>query len=635
MKRIVREGGAGLWLPPARIEHWIDPGRQTARHIYDHAFGDGFLDEMYGHEDRVGPDETVSHEAIDRSFHCREQECADLSSDPAVWLPRLKAAAIEDGRELAWSLIPGHHRRKRTGSHRPLLALGLDGLALSVAEQLMAEGALPNLRALHEQSARHRLDHGDALLTGLAWEHFSIGRSPEDYGRHSAVDLDLQSYRVQQRGTRYPTFLNDVRAHTVVADVPYFDLAGTRAASGFTSWGAHDPGTIRESRPATLGAEIANRFGGYPGTKWIYGFVWPDERAAAEMAEKLKASVDLRTRITRWLLTERLPEWDLALVTAGELHSAIEALWHGIDPTHPLHGVASSGAAGRGVRAVYEATDRMVGELREARPDADLLLFSMHGMGANRSDVATMLLLPELLFRDAFGESAFTPSPDWTPDEHGRPMLAPGQDWSVAVNDRLRIPASVLPPEAAGRPVSNLDFMPAARYQPAWHLMDAFALPSFYDGRIRINLAGRERHGRVPVEGYESCRQRLVDLLMNCRDALTGESVVEDIRLNDRTAPLDIDPTDYDLSVRWSHPALGLVHPDLGTIGPAPHRRTGGHGGPGVAWIAAEGVVPGDHGEASSFDVVPTILQMIGERVPESISGRPLPAIGRAAEATR
>jgi len=54
-----------------------------------------------------------------------------------------------------------------------------------------------------------------------------------------------------------------------------------------------------------------------------------------------------------------------------------------------------------------------------------------------------------------------------------------------------------------------------------------------------------------------------------------------------------------------------------------------------VAWIAAEGAVPGDHGVASSFDVVPTILQMLGESASGPISGRPLPGIGMGAEACR
>ena len=55
--------------------------------------------------------------------------------------------------------------------------------------------------------------------------------------------------------------------------------------------------------------------------------------------------------MARWLLAERLPEWSLGMVVVSELHSAIEALWHGIDPDHPLHGLPSSLNARNGVEA--------------------------------------------------------------------------------------------------------------------------------------------------------------------------------------------------------------------------------------------------------------------------------------------
>src|SRR4029079_17101213 len=97
-----------------------------------------------------------------------------------------------------------------------------------------------------------------------------------------------------------------------------------------------------------------------------------------------------------WLLRDRLPDWDLGIVVISELHSASEALGHG-RPSHPLSGVPSAPAAAAGLRAVYRAVDRLVGELEAALSDVTLVAFNFHGMGANYSDVAGMVLLPELL----------------------------------------------------------------------------------------------------------------------------------------------------------------------------------------------------------------------------------------------
>src|SRR5439155_1576642 len=80
-----------------------------------------------------------------------------------------------------------------------------------------------------------------------------------------------------------------------------------------------------------------------------------------------------------------------------------EPLWHGIDPSHRLHGLASAAPAAAALEAVYRAIDRLVGRLVEAFPAAEIAVFAMHGMGPNDADVACMLLLPELLFRHAFG----------------------------------------------------------------------------------------------------------------------------------------------------------------------------------------------------------------------------------------
>ena len=56
--------------------------------------------------------------------------------------------------------------------------------------------------------------------------------------------------------------------------------------------------------------------------------------------------------------------------------------------------------------------------------------------------------------------------------------------------------------------------------------MSAFALPSFLDGRIRINLRGRERDGIVELSQYEEICRSLETLLGECRDPRTGEAAV-------------------------------------------------------------------------------------------------------------
>jgi predicted AlkP superfamily phosphohydrolase/phosphomutase len=522
------------------------------------------------------------------------------------------------------------------------LVIGLDAYDPVLAEEMLRAGRMPRLAALRARCARFELDHGDAKRTGLAWEHVSLGKSPEDYARWSVVHFDTARYEATQKGVAGAPFVAGMPLRSVVFDAPYFDLQRVPECRGLVSWGAHDPGVARQSAPESLAGEIETRFGAYPATPFIYGFVWPDPALAQEMGDALVRAVELRTQVCRWLLAERLPDWELALIAVSELHSGLEALWHGIDERHPLHALPSAAPSRDGVIAIYEAVDRMLGELSDAFPDARLVVFSMHGMGPNAADVAGTLLLPELLHRRRFGTPWYRPRPDWVAAPDGIPMLAPGERWSSEVNrclgdagDRpahpLRRRARKLWRRIGGRERKRaraqkyLEWMPVSHYSRFWRQMDAFALPAFYEGSIRLNLVGRERHGIVALADYDARCDELCRLLEECKDPRTGEPVVTHVTRPVRGAPLAALDTQADLAVHWRGTPVALEHPRFGLVGPAPYRRTGGHtGGHGMAYVAAPDLPAGDYGVRSAFDVVPTLIELCGVRTPAGISGASL-----------
>jgi predicted AlkP superfamily phosphohydrolase/phosphomutase len=536
-------------------------------------------------------------------------------------------------------------RRKR------VLAIGLDGYEQSLGDKLMEAGELPGLAALRRKSARFLLDHGAATRTGLAWEHVSSGRSPEDAGRWSAVDFDTDTYRVWHDGTSLPPFVGMLDARTVVFDPPYFDLRLAPSVRGVMNWGAHDPGVALGARPAELIDEIHSRFGAYPAGDCMYDIAWPSPERLRKMGDVLVHATEVRARAARWLLEERCRDWDLAFVVAGELHSATEAFWHGIDPTHPLHSFPSAMPAADRLRAVYRETDALANDLVSAFPDATVVAFAMNGMGPNRSDVASMVLLSELLYRHAFRRPLLRVPHGWANAPQGMPILDGHTDWSQAVKSMIsqfpepldlarRVAARVLPESVKRmlRPKGDvlscapdgalrlpLDWMPTGLYQPHWHAMRFFALPSFYDGRIRLNLAGREREGMIPAADYERVCDEVESLVRACRDLRSGEPVVAHVERFGGRDPLALGPSESDLVVVWRGAALGFEHAELGRMGPLPYRRTGGHTGPyGMAYLAGDGIGPGDYGVRSSFDVVPTIVELLGEQLPPGLSGRSL-----------
>ena len=539
-----------------------------------------------------------------------------------------------------------------------VLAIGLDGYEHTYGSRLMLEGALPELSALRQRGAQVLLDHGPAQRTGLAWEHLWSGLDPGTADRQAPVEFDAQRYTSWQEGARFAPFFADHAERVVVFDTPYADLAQAPGVRGVVNWGAHDPGITGGpvGQPAGIVEELMATWGPHPAAEWTYATPWASSVACTAMGERLVAGVEARCDTAGWLLAERLHDWDLAIVVVGELHSAVEGLWHGIDPNHPLHSHPSAPAAGESLRAVHVAVDRLVGELtRRLQPDV-VVAFAMGGMGPNNADVQSMILLPELLHRWAFGRAALTLPKVWTDDPSGIPLTTDAAkvwdpDWfedrpnprASRIIRSLRRAAGHLPqplidaahqrrarnaPQARQRPgYASIGWQPAAWYVPRWPAMPAFALPSYYDGRIRLNLRGRESRGIVDAGDYTNMCRRLETLLRQCTDPRTGRPSVSDIEWSAGDDPFAIGSSGCDLTVVWNGSANAMAHPELGLVGPVPFRRTGGHTGRhGTLMIDGPGVIHRDDDPevASAFDVAPTLLDLIGADIPTTISGRSL-----------
>lgn len=531
-----------------------------------------------------------------------------------------------------------------------VLAIWLDGFSFELADRFVAEGELPNLAALGRTAARWDLDDHGARLTGLAGEHLSSGLDPERARRWAAVDFDPTTYDVHQVPRSVETVFRHVPLRTVVFDTTYFDLSRGSGIRGITGWGTHDPGGAAEADPPSLRREVHRRFGDYPAAPFIYTTPWSSPDRCREAGVSLGQAVDTRADIATWLVTERIPDWDLAIIGVSEAHSAVEALWHGVDPDHILHAHPSGEAAGSALRHVYRRIDALIGSMSAAVPDAMLTVFSLHGMGRNGSDVASMAAFGDLL---AAAAGVWTPPTDPFGTGIDRPVILPDSTaWSSAVRSAMHSTdaASDRGPTIRSRAIRHLEplrplasrvrrtwrsrrsghaathdlsWMPSTIHRAHWPTMPVFAIPSFYDGRARVNLIGREAHGVVPLEGYHEVLDDTEALLRACHDPVTGQPVVDHI---DRplTDPLAATASQSDLVVHWKDTVHGFAHPELGTIGPYPLRRTGGHsGGLGALLVRHHGIAGGHRGIRSSFDVVPTLIDLAGGGEVE-VSGTPI-----------
>ena len=524
-----------------------------------------------------------------------------------------------------------------------LAVIGLDAVEPRLVDRLIGEGKLPTLARLSRSGAHCRLHSESTWRSGRVWETLLTGTA--DFP--SANFFDKHEYRSWQIGSRKKTPFYALMANlnVLAIDVPYmslwYDMPGAQVI-----WGGHDAGYPRASRPPGLVREIDAKFGVHPAFHNDFTCAWWDQRSISTLADALVTGSRRRVEIIKWL-HQRFPNWNLFMTVLSEAHSAGEIFWHGVEPNHPLSNVQTASLAGRRLMESYEEIDRAVaGIIGALPPDTQVLVTSVHGMEMNDYDIPSMALLPELLYRAEFGRKLLRTDSARTWRKNGCPAIVPSADgkWSDYVGERFGRgavwravraagravgigrrkqppihelvvpikPEADAPPDSINEPRYSLEWQVTSWYRRFWPQMKAFALPVFYDGRVRVNLRGRDRHGLVEPRDYTATCDWVERLLGECRDLRTGNSIVSNIERRNATNPLSPDAADADLIITWKPQVEGIEHPALGTIGPLPYRRTGGHTDRGFAWLCGPGIASCDYGERDAIDLTATILQLLG-----------------------
>jgi hypothetical protein len=282
-----------------------------------------------------------------------------------------------------------------------------------------------------------------------------------------------------------------------------------------------------------------------------------------------------------------------------------------------------------------------------APENAYVLLFAVHGMGANLTDLLSMMLLPEVLYRFNFpGKVALgagdinQPVPPiitkkirngWSAEVWGKiyepnPLKKFWHTWTHKKFLRNGKHGLLSPYPLLDEQV-ELGWMPARWYSSLWPKMKAFALPAYADGHIRINLQERDRDGIVAPTEYDSVCEQLTEVLYRLKDGRSGQPLVKQV-VRTRNSPLDRNPKlpEPDLIVVWQEIPTDVVDsPDVGRIGPITYNRPGGHRERGFLMAVGPGIEPGSNlTNGRAVDLGATILNLMGAEIPSHFDGKPL-----------
>jgi predicted AlkP superfamily phosphohydrolase/phosphomutase len=530
----------------------------------------------------------------------------------------------------------------------PLLALWLDSADYTLISQWMKEGLLPNLQKVCNAGIQARLESFPHSLAEVMQSFAITGARPEVSQYWGIHHYNPLTYQVTNQGIynykhRPPYFSLGKEYRVAVLDYPQFNFHDEIHGWQVRNWGTHSAMTPTDSRPPELIGALDQEFGVSP-IRIHNCSTLQDAEDMRRLIEDLHQSIDQRTRMIETLLARE--SWDLFLVNFAELHKAGHYLVPNPDSIHVL-GEKDPWAP---LRQLHEHLDRSLGKILERFKDShQIALFSYEGVQDYSDEVQNTFLLSDLLLRDSFGgQGAFIYD---DPDRGLSPESEAGvKNWVMECWHLRRRPHAwqKLTEKYLGRSLATaMDrffglppypdhpaTVPHCQYQPLMWLekyrpyMRAFALPTFSDGFIRLNVRKREGHGLIAAADFRQECARLTALLHDLRNPVNNQAAVKNvIQVRDTPFQTGDEFPHADLIVQWNPLGDGGVFrsPTLGLFGPAPSLRASAHSAEGFFIANGPEITPvSETLSGSILDIAPTLLEMIGAQAPLPLEGNSL-----------
>ena len=513
-------------------------------------------------------------------------------------------------------------------SGHSIVAVCLEVASEELISAWIEQGWMPHLARLRERGAWCPLESVTELSSGSIWPSFYTGVSPAQHGQFfTHMQIEPGSYRIVKkyagdvpRDPFWTSLHRSGRTSTII------DVAQSRPLPGFNGvhvagWGSEFPAWRRSSEPKAIMTEILNRFGPHPLVDQYRLAIKPETEAEYQgLRAELLHGARTKAAISKWLLEKY--SHDFFLTVFPEPHWATHLLWDTLDRNHPRHRDNARDDHANVFREILKTIDDFIGEASTARPESELFVFSLSGMGPNYSG---WHILPEFLTRLGMspaprGISRWTPMGRWGP-------------WTTRKAERI-VGRHFIERAKGVLPKCIWDSWTRRILHAGgqWPKSRVFWLPNDYSGALRVNLKGREPRGLVnPGDEYRAVCNEVSEALGELRHLETGRPIVRAVLRPQEMWKGPYSSVLPDLLVLWANETLveGAYSERLGTIRCAyPERRTGAHRN--GAFLAAAGprIARGATSErASILDLAPTFLHLAGTPVPDDYAGRVLDEI--------
>ncbi len=509
-----------------------------------------------------------------------------------------------------------------------VVVIGLDGGSFRTLRPWLEDGSLPNLKELIAEGTSGPLTSVVPPETATAWSSFMTGKNPGKHGVFGFTAKERATGRIvpvsaaSRTGRTLWDLLSDAGKTSLVLNVP--TTYPPRPIKGVLISGFLTPKGKRDFvYPPSLLQEIEERFGPYPLYMRTYFSADLSDANAERFLEELHEELRIKFEVLHDLMDRNSPDFTMFHLWGTD--RVQHDLWSVIDDAHPTYDAAFAAKYQPRVAGYFAAVDAEIGRLR-ARLDRDSTLFIMsdHGFGPIHKTIDLNVWLLEqgyihikksLLSRIRFR------------------LWKMGFTYEVLIRFLLKLMRFGLRlPDLS--PADTVNMVRENSLNPLLSLNDVdWSRTRAYSrmgmGQIVLNVEGREEHGWIKGgEAYRRIRDEIVSSLRDMRDPETGRPIKGEIYTREDIyhgphleeapditfLPLEDDTMASALmgftTRRWivdnaflfgNHRMDGIL------IAHGKHVRSG---------VTME--------DARLIDLAPTVLHLLGEKIPRDMDGQVL-----------
>jgi predicted AlkP superfamily phosphohydrolase/phosphomutase len=311
-----------------------------------------------------------------------------------------------------------------------------------------------------------------------------------------------------------------------------------------------------------------------------------------------------------------LEEWDLFLCCFSATHRGGHKFWD-ISSSKDEANNEQRLIFNNWLKDIYRECDRAVGKILETiNEDVTIIVFSLHGMGANTS--LSEYLLPKMISNILTGNQEKNNNGGFLKTVRNKIPL----EWRS--NFKKLLPVKIQDKLTAYWRMGGTK----------WEKTKVFNLLADLQGYIRVNLKGREKEGIVEQgEVYDNLCSKIIEGLKTFKDEKTQEPVIEtaarsDLVFNKGTGFNNLP----DVLVKWKlKPASGygkIISSEYGELkwpqtGKNPDGRSGNHRFEGFFLAVGKDFEENSNLEKkyNIVDLAPTILNLLNIEKPNEMEG--------------